>query len=67
MFFRANYDNAEVCFDHAGVYGLHTSPSRGAPGATQKRPKKEVLYKNLFFLTFSPIWWILVPNWSPVS
>ena len=37
IFFRANSENGEVCFDCAGVCGLHMRPSRGAPGSTQKR------------------------------
>ena len=53
MFFRANSENGEVCFDCAGVCGLHMSPSRGAPGATRKSRKKQAPQKgahNTMFL-----------------
>ena len=39
-----------MCFDCAGVCGLHVSPSHGAPRATPKSKKKYDIFQNLSFL-----------------
>ena len=50
--FQKKKENRKVRFDCTGAYGLHMSPSRGAPGATQKSRKKVAPPQNLFFRHF---------------
>jgi len=47
--FQKSFKNGKVCFDCAGVYGLHMSPSRAALRATQKTKKKESLFSKGVF------------------
>ena len=48
-YFWKKCENGKVCFDCAGAYGLHMSPSHGALRATQKSKKKGNLFENRFF------------------
>ncbi len=49
--FQKMKENRKVRFDCTGAYGLHMSPHRGAPRATQNYTKKPTDSRNLFFLT----------------
>ena len=48
--FQKMKENRKVRFDCTGAYGLHMSPHRGAPRATQNYTKKQTDHRNLFFL-----------------
>ena len=50
-YFLEKCKNEKVCFDCAGVCGLHVSPSHGAPRATPKSKKKHNIFQNLLFLS----------------
>ena len=47
--FQKKCENAKVCLDCAGAYGLHVSPSRKALDATKKSPKKQMCFKYAVF------------------
>ena len=48
--FQKMKENRKMRFDCTGVYGLHMSPHRGAPRATQNYTKKQTDSRNPFFL-----------------
>jgi hypothetical protein len=48
--FQKMKENRKVRFDCTGAYGLHMSPHRGAPRATQNYTKKQTDSRNPFFL-----------------
>jgi len=48
--FQKMKENRKVRFDCTGAYGLHMSPHRGTPKATQNYTKKPIDSRNLFFL-----------------
>ena len=48
--FQKMRENRKVRFDCTGAYGLHLSPHRGVPRATQNYIKKQTDSRNLFFL-----------------
>ena len=48
--FQNMKENRKVRFDYTGTYGLHMSPHRGAPRATQNYTKKQTDSRNPFFL-----------------
>ena len=47
--FQKMRENRKVRFDCTGAYGLHLSPHRGVPRATQNYIKKQKDSRNLFF------------------
>ena len=49
-YFWKKWKNGKVCFDCAGAYGLHMSPSHGALRAIQKSKKKKEPFPEPLFL-----------------
>ena len=47
-FFSKRDKHRKVCFDCAGVYGLHISPHRGAPGPTHNYIKNRLIPETTF-------------------